>query len=156
MSEIVRRIETRDAEEVGRLWYNLSLHHELYAKYYQVKRDTESVLADHVRELLQRSCIFFVAEVSGRVVGFVSGYVVLRNPQLEIERIGKVDNIFVDGDYRGQGIGTRLLETLFDYFKRQGTEYTELSCDFANEKALHLYKKLGFKEQKVLMVREAS
>lgn len=155
MSDVViRRIEERDADAVAHLWYLLSLHHESYAHYYEVKRNSEGVLVEHVRDLMQRNCIFYVAEVGGRVVGFVSGYVVMRNPQLAIERIGKVDNIYVDEVFRGMGIGTQLLEALFGYFKRQGTTYTELSCDFANDKALKLYKKLGFKEQKVMMVRE--
>lgn len=155
MSEVViRRMEERDAGVVAHLWYQLSVHHEVYAKYYAVKPGTESTLVEHVRDLMNRNCVFYIAEVGGRIVGFVSGYVVMRNPQLAIERIGKVDNIFVDDSFRGLGIGTKLLEALLTYFKRQGTTYTELSCDFANEKALRLYKKLGFKEQKVMMVRE--
>ncbi len=151
---IVRRIEDKDAEAVGKLWYLLSLHHEAYAKYYEVKAGTENTLISHVHDLLRRNCVFFVAEVEGRIAGFVSGYVILRNPQLSVDRIGKVDNIFVDDEFRGLGIGTKLLEAFFQYCHGQAVEFIELSCDLANEKALKLYKKLGFKEQKVLMVRE--
>jgi ribosomal protein S18 acetylase RimI-like enzyme len=155
MSDVlIRRIEERDVDAVGRLWYQLSIHHEPFAAYYKVKHDSENLLIEHVKDLMRRSCIFFVAEVGGRIVGFVSGYVVMRNPQMAIERIGKVDNIFVSDEFRGKGIGTQLLETLFRYLQGQGMTYIELSCDFANDRALKLYKELGFKEQKVLMVRE--
>ena len=151
---LIRKIEERDVEAVGRLWYQLSLYHENFARYYAVRPDTEAILGDHVRDLMHRNCIFFVAEAGGRVVGFVSGYIVMRNPQLVVDRVGKVDNIFVDDEFRGKGIGTQLLEQLFAYIKSQNVVYIELSCDFANDRALELYKRLGFKEQKVFMVRE--
>ncbi|MDQ3098651.1 MAG: GNAT family N-acetyltransferase [bacterium] len=151
---LIRRMEDRDVNTIGQLWYQLSLHHEPFAKYYEVKRDTEALLIEHVKDLIRRSCIFFVAEVDGRVTGFVSGYVIMRNPQLAVERIGKVDNIFVRDEFRGRGIGTQLLEALCTYLRGQGILYIELSCDFANQKAMKLYKKLGFKEQKTLLVRE--
>lgn len=150
---LIRRIEDRDIFDVADLWYQLSLHHEHFAKYYEVKSDSRELLIPHIKDLVLRNCIFFVAEKNEKVIGFVSGYVVSRNPQMVVERVGKVDNIFVNVDCRSVGVGTRLLETLFEYFHSQGAKYIELSCDYANDRAFKLYKKLGFKEQKVLMLK---
>ena len=150
----IRHIRESDSEAVGKLWYNLSLHHQIFHKYYSVRSGTEWQLISHVRDLINRDCIGFVAEVNEKIVGFVTGYIVRRNPQLEVERIGKVDNIFVSESFRGHDIGTSLLEDLFSFFKSQKVKYIEISCDVQNDDAMRLYKRLGFHEQKVMLIKE--
>jgi ribosomal protein S18 acetylase RimI-like enzyme len=150
----IRLTTEQDADAVGRLWFQLSLLHEPYANYYAVKRGSENSLILYVRDLMKRNCIIFVAEVNKKIVGFVSGYIVFRNPQLTVDRVGKVDNIIVDQSYRGGGIGTKLLERLFQYFDDNKVKYFEISCDLDNADALRLYKRLGFKEQKLMLVKE--
>ncbi len=151
---IVRRIQESDIEPVAKLWYKLSLHHEPFHAYYSVKQDGEEQLLAHVHDLMARECLFFVAEINGEICGFVSGYIVRRNPQLSVDRVGKVDNIFVAEDKRGKRIGTKLIESLCECFTQQGVKYIEISCDVQNPDALRLYKRLGFVEQKMLLVKE--
>lgn len=151
---IIRRMLEKDAEAVGTLWYQLSKHHEAFHRYYTVRKDGESELVQHVRDLIRRECICYVAEVGGQICGFVTGYIVRRNPQLEVEKVGKVDNIYVSEEFRGKKIGTALLESLCQNFNTQGAEFIEISCDLQNVDALRLYKRLGFKEQKVLLIKE--
>jgi ribosomal protein S18 acetylase RimI-like enzyme len=151
---VVRRIQDHDIEAVARLWHQLSLHHEPFHSYYSVKNDGEEQLLAHVHDLMSRECIFFVAELEAQICGFISGYIVRRNPQLTVDRVGKVDNIFVAQDKRGKHIGTKLIESLCEYFTRQGVKYIEISCDVQNPDALRLYKRLGFVEQKMLLVKE--
>jgi GNAT superfamily N-acetyltransferase len=49
-----------------------------------------------------------------------------------------IEDVIVDGDYRGQGIGRGLIETLLDMLD---TEQVVLFCDPANEA---FYDKFGF------------
>jgi len=151
---VIRLIHERDIEVVGRLWYELSLYHEPYHAYYEVKKDSKGQLVSHVRDLLHRDCIVYVAEEEGAVVGFVTGYIIRRNPQLLVERVGKVDNIFVSESCRGLGIGRSLLERLFSHYKDQRVKFIEISCDVENVQALQLYKRLGFQEQKVMLIKK--
>jgi ribosomal protein S18 acetylase RimI-like enzyme len=155
MDVIIRAISEGDAFAVGHLWYQLSLMHEAYARYYAVRRGSEDSLVLYVRDLLKRNCIIFVAEAQGKIIGFVSGYIVFRNPQLSVDRVGKIDNIIVDGMYRGNGIGTQLIEKMLQHFHDNKVKFFEISCDLENEDALRLYKRLGFKEQKVMLVKES-
>jgi ribosomal protein S18 acetylase RimI-like enzyme len=150
---VIRRMQEKDAEAVGRLWYRLSKHHEVFHTYYEVREDGERQLIAHVYDLLRRECIGFVAEVDGVVEGFVTGYIVRRNPQLAVEKVGKVDNIFVSDEVRGQGLGTQLLERLASFYTDQGIRFVEISCDLQNPDALRLYKRLGFVEQKIMLIK---
>jgi ribosomal protein S18 acetylase RimI-like enzyme len=151
---VIRKMTEEDSIAVADLWYRLSKHHEDYHRYYAVKESGVEDLVVHVLDLLRRDCVIYVSELDERIVGFVSGYIVRRNPHLSTERVGKVDNIFVSEDSRGNGVGTQLLESLFNFYKSNGIVYIEISCDLQNAGARRLYERLGFKEQKVLMIKE--
>ena len=46
--------------------------------------------------------------------------------------------------YSGNGIGTKMVETLLAVAKEKGIEQMELEVVTTNERAIHLYKKMGF------------
>ena len=53
-------------------------------------------------------------------------------------------------EFRGQGIGTELLSAAIEQAKKTGLEKIELNVYSENDKAIHLYKKLGFKEEGII------
>lgn len=55
-----------------------------------------------------------------------------------------MDGIAVTKEARGQGVGTRLLETIFIYAQEQGFENIRLDVVNTNPGARKLYEKLGF------------
>ena len=62
-----------------------------------------------------------VAEVGGRVVGFILGYV--SGWEFGVpDSVGWIDTIGVDPAYQKRGIGRMLLKDLIENFKRTGTE----------------------------------
>ncbi len=54
--------------------------------------------------------------------------------------------IIVDPDYRGKGVGNRLLEKAIQTAKHLGFEKICLSTFHTNSNAISLYKKFGFQE----------
>lgn len=63
----------------------------------------------------------FVAEVEGKVVGFILGYV--SGWEFGVpDTVGWIDTLGVDPDYQRQGIGTTLFNALIDSFKSSGKE----------------------------------
>lgn len=59
--------------------------------------------------------------------------------------LGKIElkRVFVDPDYRRQGLGVKLSDWAFDYAKKQGCEYIDIWSDTLFTKAHQLYQKLG-------------
>jgi mycothiol synthase len=51
----------------------------------------------------------------------------------------------VDPDYRGSGLGRKLLLAGLSYLKRKGLQIAELTVDSENKVACALYKSMGFK-----------
>ena len=81
---------------------------------------------------------FFKATAGERIVGSVRGYV--KDGTCYIGRL------IVHPDVQGQGIGTRLMQTLEQHFKT--ARRFELFTGHKSEEALHLYHKLGYREFK--------
>jgi len=60
------------------------------------------------------------------------------------ERKGRIYMIGVDPDYRGRGVGKRVLLASLAYLKGKNLLVTELTVDSDNESALALYRSIGF------------
>lgn len=86
-----------------------------------------------------------VVEVDSKVVGYLL-LTKVRNPI-----IGKiyilVDYVCVVSEYRGYGLGERLLEYAENYAKKEGAMYLQLTCRWTRIQAHQLYEKCGFKKR---------
>jgi ribosomal-protein-alanine N-acetyltransferase len=60
-----------------------------------------------------------------------------------------ITNIATVPDYERQGIATFLIEQLVDIAKKEQVHILSLECRVSNEKAQHLYRKLGFEDGRV-------
>jgi ribosomal protein S18 acetylase RimI-like enzyme len=59
---------------------------------------------------------------------------------------GEIVQVYVDGKYRGQNIGEKLIRHALQYaFTLDRIEQIQLSVIAGNKAAIHLYEKLGFK-----------
>ncbi|MDD2613484.1 MAG: ribosomal protein S18-alanine N-acetyltransferase [Methanosarcina sp.] len=80
---------------------------------------------------------FLVAELNGKVVGYVVGY-------RSAENEGHIFSIGVKKEYQRRGIGTRLIRTICDIFVVNGLKYARLEVRNSNIGAQKLYKSIGF------------
>ena len=49
-------------------------------------------------------------------------------------------------EYRGNGTGTQLVQTLVDHLRQKGIKGVQLCVDAENEKAIRFYERNGFKK----------
>lgn len=87
-------------------------------------------------ELVQRYTVYLVARAQGRVVGFAGMHV--------LWEFAHVTNIAVHPEFRGRGIGERLLRELIRIGARRGATRMTLEVRAGNAPAQALYRKLGF------------
>ncbi|GAB4475164.1 MAG: ribosomal protein S18-alanine N-acetyltransferase [Anaerolineae bacterium] len=90
---------------------------------------------------------FFVAEVDGRIVGYVIAYLreVVENPVRVPERYVKVDTLAISAPYRRRGLGRRLMRRVHAWAARHGAVRSSLSVWAFNEGARTLYEGLGYR-----------
>lgn len=79
---------------------------------------------------------YYVAEQDGLVVGGCG--------VLMAAGEGNITNVVVDKKFRGQGIGTRMLQYLIEEGERNGLSAFTLEVRVSNVQAIHVYEKLGF------------
>ena len=58
----------------------------------------------------------------------------------------EIDNFLVIDEYRGSGVGSKLLSFLVDLAKKYNAINITLEVRVSNNIAIHLYKKFGFRE----------
>ena len=129
---VVRNLEKKDAAAVARLIPQLTKN------IFEPGR-----LAKRIGKITaQKTSQFFVAEIDGKVVGFggLAWYVI---PSKGL--IGWVEEIVIDEESRGQGIGNKLLEKILLVAKEKNIKQVKLMS--TNPVARKLYEKLGFQKK---------
>ncbi|MDI3309914.1 MAG: ribosomal protein S18-alanine N-acetyltransferase [Thermoanaerobacterium sp.] len=91
-----------------------------------------------VMEVTQNKCAhYIVAEVDGKIAGYGGFWVVVDE--------GHITNIAVHPYFRGQGVGSAIVEGLIELAKNNGITSMTLEVRESNLVAQSLYKKYGFK-----------
>jgi ribosomal protein S18 acetylase RimI-like enzyme len=87
------------------------------------------------------SCV--VAEVGGKVVGFMLGEI--RSGEFGLdEATGWIEVLGVDPGARGRSIGRRMAEAMLDYFRTQGAHSVRTLVDEDREELSGFFSSLGF------------
>ena len=99
---------------------------------------------------------FLVAELNRRVVGLVYGRESKNVPDEVLRRwratrVGSVEVLAVEEQYRRRGIATLLLNRLFVVFRERGIDTVTLSVPADERGAKELYDKLGFETRGFFM-----
>lgn len=94
------------------------------------------------KETLRGDAVCFVAEIDGRVAGICDVHRV--RPGSEVSHKG-VLGIALHRDFRGMGLGRELIEATLEEC-RKSFEIITLGVFTTNERAIALYRKLGFEE----------
>ncbi len=102
---------------------------------------------------------FLVAELNRRIVGFVSARESKNVPDEVLQRwkatkVGSVEVLAVEKQYRRRGIATLLLNQLFVAFMKRGIDTVTLSVPADELGAKELYDKLGFETRGYFMKRK--
>ena len=126
------------------MWTLLQEHNAAYDPRLAPVADAADWFLDFLRgELGNDSAALFVAEEDGQIVGYVFGQI-LRRPTLANGDCGYVADLFVDNDWRGQGVGRRLFHILRDWFHARDLVAIELQIVRANPASQAFWRKMGF------------
>lgn len=113
-------------------------------------RDYPELLADDMTALLRdRNAHLLLAETDGHAVGYITGRVTVE-PGRILPRRGVIEDWFVEDQFRGAGVGRRLLAALEKRLSDAGCQVIESATWSANEGARRAHEALGFREIRVI------
>lgn len=157
-TSVTIRIATRaDVAAIGRLGALLvRVHHDFDAQRFLAPTpQTETGYGNFLgTQMAERDIIVFVAERERKVVGYTYAglegvdYMALRGPA------GALYDIVVDPEFRGQGVGQKLLEATITALRERGAPRIVLSTAEKNASARRLFARAGFRETMIEMTRE--
>ncbi len=95
------------------------------------------------RKIKSKTSIILVASDNSKIVGFI-WVDIYKKYYSAVKKYAYIEGFFVDKDYRGSGIATKLYSNAKTFIKKKGINYIRLDISVKNP-AIKLYEKLGFK-----------
>ena len=143
-TQVTIRIATRsDLLEVVALWQEHQEYHARCDPYYERSKDANPGFLKYLQENLQKVGLF-VAEIDKRLVGFVLTEIDLRPPCFAKREYGMIDDLAVTEEWRGRGIGQKLVEQAIAWFTEKGIDRIETRVLMSNPLACNFWRQAGF------------
>lgn len=96
--------------------------------------------------------IFVAEDEKKRFLGHVMGFVG-DVESVTAEKQGWIFDLAVASEFRGRGVGRKLVETFLDFAKNAGFRFVGLLVTSSNTQAVNLYENLGFIEERKRMAK---
>jgi GNAT superfamily N-acetyltransferase len=94
----------------------------------------------------------FVLRVDGEVAGMANALITVSTA--EGGRVLLLEDVIVHKEYRGSGLGRKLVEHVMVWAREQGMTRVTLLADRDNQAALDFYRRLGFAASHMTVLRK--
>jgi RimJ/RimL family protein N-acetyltransferase len=143
---ILRTPRREDLDDLMELINSLVDEKAEIARTVKVTRDEEAEWLPKMLASLEKDELFFsVAEVGGKLVASSDIHILLGN-----EKHVGVLGIVIKREFRGLGIGTRMMRTLMEQAAALGLKVLTLHVFATNRQAIHVYEKVGFTQSGII------
>ncbi|MFH0734312.1 MAG: GNAT family N-acetyltransferase [bacterium] len=137
---IIRRIENKDIKAFYELVNYLDLETEFRAFEPGERKQNYLMFESEMRERIKSNYIIYICEYDEQQIGYIEGAIGQYNRNKHLIHF----NIALKLGYTGLKIGEKLIIALEDESKKEGISRIELTVFTYNDKAVKLYKKLGY------------
>jgi GNAT superfamily N-acetyltransferase len=94
----------------------------------------------------------FVLRVDGKVAGMANALVTVSTAEGGCVLL--LEDVIVNSEHRGGGLGRKLVEHVLAWAKGQGMSRVTLLADRGNQPALDFYRRLGFENSQMTVLRK--
>lgn len=154
---IIRKASSKDIPDLVKLGKQLlDLHTQFDRKYYELENNVEDLFRNWIiSQIDQPNQFIFIAEeqnpalASGKIVGFISGFLKSLYPWFKTKYVGHISYLIVDPTCRNNGIGRLLEEETDKWFVSKNVKYIEVYVEeknYTGQNAWTAYKFLPFKQ----------
>ena len=139
---LVRKLHKEDASQIGRIDADIT------------KAPQRTDFKRLVEEVAKKEdAASFVAEAEGKVVAYMISYVTLGS--FGTDQCAWIAMFGVDPKYMDQGIGKKLAEEIFAFYKKRGIRDIYTSVPWDSTDILSFCKTLGFERSEFLQLRKS-
>jgi len=145
----IRNAILEDYNQLNRIFKQVDdLHSNVHPEIFeQLDYDARSI--EYIESVIENpKSRLIVAEEEGKILGLAKADIVSA-PEVDLfvkRDFIDISTIVVDEDYRGKGVGQKLLNKIYDWAKEIKVKEVELSVFSFNESAINFYEANGFQE----------
>lgn len=143
----IRKVRQGDVGAVVELWKELMDFHKALDPVFTRRRGGHTTFAEYLRkEYIGRDRRrAWVAQAGRQIVGLCMAVIEDYPPVLVLKRYGHLEVLAVAKQWRGKGVGEKLLRRARRWFCEKGMSRVEVHNSTANELAERFYAKTGFR-----------
>ena len=125
------------------IWNKNKEYHKDHSEYFKIKNGTEQFSKRKVVLESLEDLRVIVVENENVQIGFcIASY--------DNER-GTIESLYIEEEYRRQGIGTRLIKEQLKWFEEKGCKRIKVSTIYGNTTAIEFYKKFDFLPRAIIL-----
>ena len=118
--------------------------------------DAHTYVSRSFEQIEENDGAIYVAEDEGKIIGCIIGVVHLDDPE-NIERYpsinGKILELIVLPEYRGQSVGNELMKKVEQYFTSKNCDVITVECFAPNKDAHRFYEKLNYSDRLITLIK---
>ncbi len=100
----------------------------------------------------------YLAERNGTIIGCVAGMVPLQAPHdiagMVPYKYGRVQELYVDEEFRGAGVGQALMQKMEEHFRANGCNVVYVEVFAPNTNAHEFYRSCGYADRDVNLMKK--
>jgi GNAT superfamily N-acetyltransferase len=141
----IRKAVSEDLPVVLELWTELMDFHKDIDPLFTRSAQAADNFLKYIGESMEKDdSELFVAEVSGKLVGYVMANVSKYPPVFVQEKYGMISDAAVTASFRRRGTGEALVAAAADWFREKGISRMEMRMLNANSVSGAFWEKMGF------------
>ncbi|MBR9683374.1 GNAT family N-acetyltransferase [Candidatus Woesearchaeota archaeon] len=149
---IIKKAEKEDIGNLIKLWQGMRQYHEKIATekdafYDQIEKNKNTIWKKFIKKSIKdKNSLILIAYDKGKPVAYCILLIKQNIPVFKIKKYGYISDIYVEKNYRGKGMGKKLMDISVGFFKKNRIKFMELSVKHNNKSSIKFYQKYGLKE----------
>jgi len=141
----IRAAVEEDLPKLGELWSDFMTYNAAFNDSFKTNKKARGIFMSEMTERNQNpDCRLAVAESDGDLVGFCYSYISLKPKYFKLDKFGFIGDLFVRDEFRRNGIGRKLVDDAFDFFRRRKIKQIELLVAIKNVNTIKFWEAVGF------------
>jgi ribosomal protein S18 acetylase RimI-like enzyme len=142
----IRKATHKDVEDITLLWCEFMDLHESYDNYYKRAKNGASVFREFIdKQISERNSVVLVGITNKIICAYLLAKINNRPAVFSEKKYGYISDIAVAKNYRRNGIGEKLYNEAFKWFKKRKIKRIELTVATSNPISIKFWSKLSFK-----------
>jgi GNAT superfamily N-acetyltransferase len=143
---LIRKAKLKDLHQVSKHAVSMLKYHHTLDPYFAPAKNVQEVYQKFFKKCIySKNKLLLVAEENNKIVGYALGALGLRAPVFQIRKVGLINDVFVEKDFRKLGLAKQFLLELNKWFKSKKLKHVELTVHSENEIGKKAWAKSGFK-----------